>query len=457
MYCINSARNGKSIEPCLTFGQIMKHDSDKEKPCKNFSDIAHIVDGTWVRRKEVALPARGEAIVDGDEGFNRPFSKSSFDAYYSCPRCYMFRSLLQTEERKSSEFGNLIHAFAELYACHRKKVLEMGTDAFLDIISDRYTGLSSPTMEEIDRDAVKLAMDNVVRYLDMKGVVALLDTYNSTKRHPNRFLEELGLLETSTMCEIDHFSMLHQIHGEFDLYWNGTITDYKTGRGRDSSEIAKAMAPRSGTKRPEFQPLIYLALASEMPSSSGNFEMFYAMDNDVESSKEGFDIRRNIRTVRLVPGDLREAMRNSAALEDAMKEGLRKELKDHAAVLIAVAADCAEGNPSKWKGDQALVEAFVERTGFKIKDIKKVVGTAIGKLTSKLTAGMITTDRLVEVPKGTLDRFLETLDTMHREAVELSFTDLPARPVIDCRKCDFFEACTRDAEHISSEEVTGDE
>ncbi len=457
MYCINSAKNGKSIEPCLTFGQIMKRDDDKEKPCNSFSDIAPVVDGTWVRRKEVASPARGEVIVDGDEGFDRPFSKSSFDAYYSCPRCYMFRSLLQTEESKSSEFGNLIHAFAELYACHREKVLEMGTDAFSDIISNRYTGLSSPAMEEVDRNAVRLAMGNVIRYLDMKDVIAPLDTYNSMKRHPNRFLEELGLPETSTVCETNHLSTLHQIHGEFDLYWNGTVTDYKTGRGRDSSEIAKIMAPGSGTERPEFQPLIYLALASEMPSSSGNFEMFYAMDNDVESSEEGFDIRRNIRTVRLMPGDLREAMRNSAALEDAVREGLRKELKDYTAALIAVAADCAEGDPSKWREDQALVEAIIERTGLKIKDARKVVGTAIGKLASKLTAGMIVTDKLVEVPRGTLDRFLEMLDIMHREATELSLTDLPARPVIDCRKCDFFEVCTRDAKRISPEEVTGDE
>ncbi len=441
----------------MTFSQIMKRDGDKEKPCKSFLDIAPVIDGTWVRHKEVTPPARGEAIVDGDGRFDRPFSKSSFDAYYSCPRCYMFRLLLQTEERKSSEFGNLIHAFAELYACHREKVLEMGMDTFLDIISDRYASLSSPTMKEVDRDAVRLAMGNVVRYLDMKGVVAPLDTYNTMKKHPNRFLEKLGLPETSTVCETDHLSTLHQVHGEFDLYWNGTITDYKTGRGRNSSEIAKAMVFGSGNERPEFQPLIYLALASEMPSSSGNFEMFYVMDNDVESSEEGFDIRRNIRTVRLVSGDLREAMRNSVVLEDAMREGLRKELKDHAAALIAVAADCAEGEPSKWREDQALVEAFVKRTGFKIKDTKKVVGTAIGKLASKLIAGMIVTDGLVEVPRGTLDRFLERLNTMHHEAVDLSLTELPARPVIDCRKCDFFEACTRDVERIFSEEVTDDE
>ena len=187
VYMVNSTKNGKRAKPCLTFDQVLG------KPCRDFSDIAPLVRGRWAVRTDEERSRRGESIIDGVEAYDRPFSKSTFNAYYSCPRSFLFRNLLPSEDEKQTEFGNLIHSFAELYSCHRDLVQKMGVDSFVDMISDRYTGLSSPTMEEVDSDAVRRAMVNLMRYIDLRGVRAELDFPNTRKSHPNRFMELLDI------------------------------------------------------------------------------------------------------------------------------------------------------------------------------------------------------------------------------------------------------------------------
>lgn len=414
------------------------------RSCKTFDDIARVEPGRWASRTEVREITKGEEILDGAEAFDKPFSKSSFNAYYSCPRMFMFNSLLKSEDQKSNEFGTLVHSFAELRACYPEVVREIGLDRLATMISDRYSGLSSPTMTEVDADAVERAMHNISRYLELKQVTANLDTSNMMKEHPNRFMEELGLETTSTMCEKDYRSTQHKVHGEFDLIWKGTVTDYKTGGAKEGIEIAKAMSFGSKVDYPEFQPLIYLALASELDGSTGTFEMFYAMDNDVESGMPGYDITRNIRTIRIRPGTLQECMRDSPSLLEGFEAKLKKELKPYAEEILNAIVETAQGDQAGWKDDPVVQRSVISAGHIKEKDPEGAARTAISKLDKMLSGGIIATERTVEIPRKTLDDFLEELDRMHAEAAAGSLTDLPARPVVDCRKCKYFEACTAD-------------
>lgn len=447
IYCVNATKNGKKARPCLTFDQVIGH------PCKTFEDVAPLKTGRWASRTEVRDVSKGEAIIDGAEPFDKPFSKSSFNAYYSCPRMFMFNSLLKSEDQKSNEFGTLVHSFAELRACYPEVVREIGLDRLATIISDRYSGLSSPMMTEVDSDAVERAMYNISRYLDLKQVTASLDTSNSMRDHPNRFMEELGLETTSTMCEKDYRSTQHRIHGEFDLIWRGTVTDYKTGGAKDCIDIAKAMSFGSKVDYPEFQPLIYLALASELPDSTETFEMFYAMDNDVESGMAGYDITRNIRTIRIRPGNLQECMRDNPALIEGLETKIKKDLKPFATDILNAVAQTAVGEPKDWSSDATVINAVISAGHINEKDPESAARTAVDKLCTMLSKGIIATERLVEIPRQTLDDFLEELDRMHAEASVGSLTDLPARPLVDCRKCKYFEACTADV--LRAEDIEG--
>lgn len=447
IYIVNTTKRGDDARPCLFFDQILK------RKCERFSDIAPLVRGRWLSDETPAGRKRGEMIIDGVEIFKRKFSKTSFDAYYSCPRRYMFNALLPSEEKKVIEFGTLIHSFAELYACHGDEVRRMGIDSFVNMISDRYSGLSSPTMEEFDSDAVRQAMRNIMRYIDLRGVRATLDASNSRKKHPNRFIELLGLETSSTSCETDHQSTAHEIHGEFDLLWDGVITDYKTGKGLEGKNIGASMTPDSGAKYYEFQPLLYLAIASEtVPGFSGRFDLFYVMDHDVESSDPDFDIRRNIRTISVVDGGTNGCIAGSRALLDDLREELKKDMREHAEAIIDAVAGTASGDPSGWRNDPAVVNAVVENAGLTGNNAEKDASVAIGKLASHIMNGMVVTTGSVEVPSKVLDAFLEMVDALHSQAVEKSLTDFEAMPKVDCRKCDYFEACTRDVIEVEGGE-----
>ena len=98
--------------------------------------------------------------------------------------------------------------------------------------------------------------------------------------------------------------------------------------------------------------------------------------------------------------------------------------------------------------DMGVINHVLDTVPIKDKEPQKSVATALKYLEKMLAGRMIVTETTVEVPTGTLDAFLELVDTMHEEAVRLSKTELPARPVIDCRDCDFFEACTRDVVYV---------
>ena len=451
VYMVNSTKNGKKAKPCLTFDQVLG------RSCKDFSDIAPVVPGRWAVRTAVERTEKGEAIIDGIEAYDGPFSKSTFNAYYSCPRSFLFRCLLPSEDEKSTEFGNLIHSFAELYACYPEKVREIGLDTLATMISDRYSGLSSPAMEEIDADAVKVAMLNITRYIDLMQVRPVLDSSNTARRHPNRFLEELGLTATSTVCETNHTSTVHPIHGDFDLFWNGVITDYKTGKAKTVDDIVRDMTMGSGAKYPEFQPLIYLALASEMKGSNDGFNLFYAMENDVESSDDDYDIGRNMRPVRIRRETLMECMTSSEDLIADLEEDLSKDFKPHVREILDTIASMAVGDPEDWKSDQALVDRIASIAGVRGNKAEKSTRTAIGKIAARLRGGMLINGRSVDIPRSTLDRFLLEVDRMHDEAVAGSLTDLPATPRIECRKCRFYEACTREVLPVNDSGDDADE
>ena len=70
---------------------------------------------------------------------------------------------------------------------------------------------------------------------------------------------------------------------------------------------------------------------------------------------------------------------------------------------------------------------------------------------------MITTPDSIVIPRETLDGFLAAVDRMHSEAIARSLTELPAKPVVNCRECEYYQACTSDVIPIDEEEGESDE
>lgn len=450
VYMVNSNKGGKDARPTLTFDLVLG------RKCDSFAAVCDgVTKGIWSAGTEEHMPERGETRLDPGREVERQFSKSSFNAYVACPRRYMFNELIRTPDEKSTEFGKLIHEFAELYMCYPDLVRERGIDQFVDMMSERYAGLSNPLLEDLDGERIRRAMINTAEYIDTLGAKPELDVPLGD-RHQNRFMQSLGLTMTSDSCETDHRSEIHPVHGVFDLYWDGVITDYKTGKAKEAKEIAQNMNLDSITKEPEFQPLIYLNLSKESEGPKFEFRQFYAMGNDVASAREGFDITENVRTVELNRGDSFAYIRSSPEVRDALDASLKAAFNGKAEAMLAAIGDDAPRDPREWKNSPEVVERVRQALGPRVKTDEAV--TALSKIDSIVVGGTVVVSNRVIVPAASIQTFIKRLDEMHSDMLSQITTTLPAKPAerIKCPKCPYYAACTA-ASVASPEEVDDDD
>ncbi|MBQ8178938.1 MAG: PD-(D/E)XK nuclease family protein [Candidatus Methanomethylophilaceae archaeon] len=439
LYCINTSKRGERARPMSVLESIMG------RSLKDFGPVAReTVTGRWYEPEEAVMPVSGETSIDPGETGSSYFSKSSFNAYYSCPRSFMYSKLLESEAEKPTEFGSLIHEFAELYICYRDRVRADGIDRYVGMVSDRYSGLSSPLLEGMDSERIRRAMCNVMAFIDLLDIRdPPLDTVNGTKDHPNRFMVAEGLEMTSSVCELPTGSRSDPVFGKYDLLWDGAIHDYKTGKMASSKEIAKAMTVDSGARYPEFQPLLYLMTAK--PRHVDRFELFYAMGRDVESLEPGFDIRGNIRHVRIHHGDIRGCMRESRRLRSQLAGSINAKFRERSDLFLDTLLDTAVGEVSDWDSDHAVLTALLEVMGMNDnKTNRGTVAASVRRVTGCVQGGMLVTDTAVEVPEPVLDAFSAFVRAMHDRMMLQSGTDLPAEPRGNCRDCRYFQACTRE-------------
>ena len=450
VYLVNTTKNGKRSRPSLTFDMILG------EPCTTFEDVCeHLVTGRWSESKLPPSVGTGLEAVEQAAEFDRPFSKSSFDALVYCPRKYLFNSMLSDSDKKSTAFGNLVHEFAELYACYGDLVRSEGMDRFVDLAAERFAGLSSSSMAELDRDRIRVAMANIMAYMDRNMVSDVpLDMDEAGRKHGNGMMRELGLERCSSLCEKDEHSMKHPMHGKLDLFWRGTVCDYKTGKAKSPSQIISSMALGEGMDFPEFQPLIYLALSREREGSSGRFDLFYAMGHDTESVSDGFDVIDNVRTVRLEDGDIFSIARKDPGFIDDLRSDLSAFYSERAVGLLDGIEPYSSTDPSTWADNEDLLNNVRRNVGKDDQD--KNVKAAVRKVADRFRNGMVRSSHEVIVPLETLDRFLEELDRMHDEVRAMSVrggSGFPARPLKGCDRCGFREACTASL----IEEADGDE
>ena len=449
-YLVNSTKGGKTARPSPLFDLLLKRPVDSfDKLCENK------IRGRWHVSSVQTLPDDPDR-TGTDTEFDSNFSKSSFNAYFSCPRQFLYKTLLTTPEEKDLAFGNLIHAFAEFYVCYPDDVNSLGMDHFIDMASDRYSGLSSPMMRALDKDKMRLAMMTVKEYIDSLGLQNVpLDVKLSTKKHPNALMVQMGKEYTSSVCERPASSEKYHIYGELDLFWNGVISDYKTGIPRDAQTIAKKMSLEATAQFPEFQPVIYLALVREMGLDNGVFEQFYAMDNDISNISGETTVSDNVRKVRLSDRPLKDLITDNPEYERYLNGKFSKDFAGHADIMIACVSSIGSDEPSEWKGDYGLITQILQRLDLKdTKTNRDNASKALKKMSDCFMNDMLVTDCSVDIPKSTYDAIMSRIIEEHDRMRSQSRSEFPADPKIECKKCSYYQVCTK--ERIDRE-VAGDE
>ena len=453
-YCVNTTKRGEPARPSTMFDVIYNDDMD------TFSKICgNIVRGRWSEEKAVVFPQKGETSLDSERPIDTPFSKSTFNCYYQCPRAYMFKALIPSLDKKQTEFGNLIHEFAELYFCYRGLVRELGVDHFVNSISDKYSGLSSPLMEGIDRDRIRLAMCNIMSYIDRFAISdPPLDVDNSSRQYPNAFMELLELTKTSSLCETEQYAPGCPMHGDFDLYCSNTISDYKTGKSKEIKDISKAMSFSPKNTLPEFQPLMYLSIAKLKGNDRASFNQFYVLGNDVESLDPGFDISQNVRNIRIEEGSVLDCLFNSIELRESLSETLSKDYRSKVDCIMDALRSHTDVEPQAWSSDEEICNDVLRSCGMNINATNsKSVRSAIDKVVKRIDGMFVDAGDVLVVPSDSIDVFTERLQEMHDMAIEQSLTEFPATPRSSCEKCEFYQICTKDVIVLEEDAENGSE
>lgn len=457
-YLVNRTKDGMVAAPTTMFNEMIKV---KPKPIERFSELTDDYrEERWYEPEDVRY--QGE-IAESEEKYPSPFSQSGFSEYVQCPRAFMFDSMLSTPDNAVMGFGTMIHEFAEAYASYRKEVNDKGLDFFVEQSCDRYSGLSTPLKDELDKGRIRCAVVNIKRFVDSLDIPDDHEWKGADTKYPNWFYAnsfDEPKSETYSECEADEDSKKHRIHGKMDLKDKDVVIDYKTGGARSGDKIVKKFQLDKLDEHPDFQCLFYLAVANELYGIE-TFELFYAMDNDQEYMDPDYDINRNIRTVKLVDisvDGLKRHPHTISAFEAGT--GWNARFKGDAARFIDLLLENSEGDMSTWSDPEmnpAAYEALSQAYGkSKRKNEPPVMEVStftnnVKRYVELLNSPVIADPGTVFIQKSYLEDFLEKVDRMHEEMVEASnkIGGLLPFPESNCRSCKYGPVCTKGKEYTT--------
>lgn len=457
VYAVNSMRGGRESRPCPIFDQ-MRDGSDGRREASGFGDVCgNVVRGTWYEADSRDPELRVITAADPSPSYDWRFSKSTYNAYSTCPRSYLFAEILASSDTDSTVFGSIVHEFAEFYLCYPDMVRRNGPGHYMEMIQERYAGLSCSQMREIDGSRIRVAMMNVMRFIDLLGIEDVpLDRECSGRKHPNMFMEHEGCTMCSSMTEAQYRSRKDPLFGNFDLVYGNRIVDYKTGKPSDLNEIMNKMLVGTKQDYVEFQPMIYLALLRDSGMKPPlRFSLFYISDNEVESaSSEDFNINRNIRDVVLRAEASADIIAGSDAVRSRFRTPTYKRFADSWDLFADSAIRAGLDRCVAWAGDGDLVSEIIGRMGMSDcpTNIKKTI-SALKKLAGIVSPGIYDAGGELWIPSDTMDAFLRRVREDHDEASVRMGTDLPGTPLGECSRCRFFQVCTRDVIDIDGDDA----
>ena len=450
-YLINSSKKGEEPKPCLLFDRIFG------KSVKSFDDICDSISRDSWASDETPIPMREKDNIGEVKPIDYRLSQSALREYAKCPYTFMFNSLVTTEDKDYFEFGNIIHEFAEMYVSHKDIVDEKGIDFYIDLACRRFSGISTPMKDGLDRQRIDRTLRRVKRFIDTIGIENVPLDKEPDKDHPNFFFTcvEPNIDITTSLCENDIPSKEHSLHGKMDLNVNGVAYDYKSGGGKTTRQIGKAMDFEKISKDPDFQALMYLTITSEL-GMGDEFDLFFATDNETEADEENFDVRRNVRRVKIVDMTDDEFFRCDV-VSQYFNSGKSKSKYQTNDVLrpqfIAMVLNSVQGPKDTWLSQKGIIGQAIHAAIGKSNGVKDESTTvnAVEKYLRCILGGYAAGNDTLYVRREYLNRFTEFFDGVYAQIQEQSVNGFPVAPRIECEKCNFREFCTFEKESVEDD------
>lgn len=448
VYAVNTMRSGKPAKPCSFFDALLG------KPASRFEDVcAETLYGPWISDSPQQFPSKGESPMDREPTGDLRFTKSTYNNFRRCPRAYMIGEIVKIPESEHTVFGNILHEFAELYVCYPEVVKSKGVGYYVDLIQGSYSGISCEQMKGVDRSSIAISMANLTRFIDSLNIgKPELDRKNSDRKYPNTIMAAEGLDYYSAITETNMESKNFPAFGKFDLTTGSLIVDYKTGKVSDLKSIRDNMA--DGSKFPEFQSMLYLALLSDhLLGAPCTFKLYYVRGQAAKTvTNPQFDIQENIKVVKYIDRDFADYLRDPNC---CVRYSIVSKSHSHFVESWTPVMDALLDYPmDSWMSSETARAAVLRASGKnENKTNLEAARTFIKKVSYATAAGMFLSDDALIIPRDTMAAFTARIGEDQKKAMKMAVTDFDAAPGVkyDCRKCDFFKACTKD--RVLTEEV----
>lgn len=442
IYICNSMKNGKKPRPCMFFDECSDTDG---KAIRTFEDVCDTLTiGKWYQKDRSPIQEMGFTNIDRTEYVKKPFSKSSYNNFVSCPRKFMFDKMLNSEDKKETVSGNMIHEYAEFRLCYPELAKQHDADYFVDIISDVCTGLYAPEVRSMERSKMRNSIDNINRFvevMDFDGKIKI--DPERKKEKENVFFKLFGVSGGSDSTEVKYTSRDSHMEGIFDLLTGGVIYDYKTGRPSSVKKIASSMD--LGRKEyKEFQCMFYISLLNEMvPSNKNEFDLFYTMDNDSKAVHGiEFDVRNNIRHVSLIED--KEYFLKAIFREEIVSTSTYSFLDSiwdiFSDAVMSAGIDDEDGLLSRNVEDR-----MISYVGNDNATNRKKISGAVNKIKKAISGREIFRvdgKNTLYITKKALEDFRTAVSKAFSDAENYYDSGFPATPTIKCSDCSFADVCT---------------
>lgn len=442
LYVVNAIKNGDKTKPCSYF------DLASSRSYEKFTDLCdNVIGGPWVRTEEPQEVESGE--IEPMKYADKPFSKTSYDNFVSCPRQFMFGVLLGSPDNRDNVVGNILHEYAEFRITYPELATSHDVDYYSDLICEECEGLFSPEMRSIERTKIRNSIINLNRFIDESGLdkISKIDT-NVTKNNAddkrkgyNLFIDKEGKEFGSDITEMSYTSADNEMSGIFDVIIGNHVFDFKTGKPNDAKKILEKMDPRKKPDYIEFQALFYISMMEEMNREGKHtFSLFFTNDNlDKNATGVDFDIRSNMRHVELID-DKAYFLKNYFAEDMVRNTKMYMPLENCKDGLVDLILGSL-GDDTDTINDRAT-GYVMSMTGSAKSGSKKMAEGFVKKILKQVDDEMFCSGDTIFVTRKALEDFRAEVKKNRALAREWYTSGYPARPNIDCKKCHFNDICT---------------
>ena len=446
-YICNSIRNGKRAKPCAYFemadypAEAYYGDGEEKKLYEGFSDIAECITGPWYEHEGKEVERVGVAgIMKDKEEFQ--FSNTTFNQFITCPKKFMFGSIIKSPDNEHNAIGISLHEYAEFRTCFPQKAKELGQEYFVKDITDRCVPLFSPETRGIRASKIRSAVKDIDELIDSQGLDVGNSIIEKERKHNNRYFALVGMDRMGSDCnEVKIVDTDRHMNGILDLVKDGRVFDFKTGRPKKVGGVKEAVdIEKTGEYGKDMQYLFYLSLMLSEGIKRPSFTYFSTSFNEINDALgQDADLNNGFINVRMVK-DKMECIRMFLPPELAKKN--RKNYGafiDGCDTILDMLDDVGAENLLSDK--DIATDLMLSRLDIKDNKTNRTNANVVLNIIGKITKPFFSDGNTIYVTADEMEWFRGLVERSYDEVQRMYDTEFPADPLMKCKNCEFRDMC----------------